>query len=72
MHIIYNFIAEGCPTFINPTGTWTKEESGEIILVGCKENNRKWKMRCIGNNWIGLAGNCTSSKSILLTMNMSL
>ena len=56
-------LALGCPTYTNPPGTWFKQET-DIITVGCKQNKRTWKMRCIGNNWIGMAGNCTEGNTV--------
>ena len=55
--LVYIFTAEGCPKFTNPVDTWVKENNG-VITVGCNHNSNTWKMRCIGNNWIGIAGSC--------------
>ena len=65
MNLINIIAAVGCPKFTKPVGTWTKEDT-DLITIGCKENSRTWKMRCIGNNWIGIVGNCSKGFYLLL------
>lgn len=48
----------GCPVIEAPENSWTKESEG-LLTVGCKNSQSTWKLRCIGNHWIGIMGNCS-------------
>lgn len=58
---VYNLVI-GCPTFETPKDT-IMEEVGGLVTVKCSHNDKMWKMRCIGNHWIGIKGNCTKVKT---------
>ncbi|KAK2139863.1 hypothetical protein LSH36_1584g00039, partial [Paralvinella palmiformis] len=50
----------GCSELTPPKHAWYKREGDEAV-IGCQDNDKKWKVKCIGNVWIGEIGNCTKT-----------
>ncbi|ELT89895.1 hypothetical protein CAPTEDRAFT_223753 [Capitella teleta] len=49
--------AVGCPDYMQPKNTWLQREEG-IVVVGCDQNDKTWRLECIGNSWQGTVGQC--------------
>ncbi|KAK2139459.1 hypothetical protein LSH36_1776g00006 [Paralvinella palmiformis] len=50
----------GCPDLIPPAHAWYKRDGTEA-MIGCNQNDRVWHLKCIGNTWNGVVGNCTGT-----------
>ncbi|KAK2156097.1 hypothetical protein LSH36_222g04007 [Paralvinella palmiformis] len=62
--IKYNVL--GCSDLTPPANAWYKREGNEAV-IGCKSNDKIWRLYCNGNTWDGVVGNCSYSKVIFLT-----
>lgn len=58
---VYILIAVGCPDYMQPKNTWLQREEG-IVVVGCDQNDKTWRLECIGNSWQGTVGQCPQGK----------
>lgn len=59
---LIQFIIRGCPDLSPPVHAWYKREDNEAV-IGCKFNDRIWRLYCNGNTWDGVVGNCSHSTS---------
>lgn len=64
-------LAIGCPGVVPPQNAWLKKGENEIT-IGCHTGTEKWQMKCVGNHWIGLVGNCTQGKRLIIINNMNI
>ena len=48
----------GCPNLVAPPFGWTRRQNQEL-LVGCDSTRQTWTLRCQGNSWEGVIGNCS-------------
>jgi len=60
---VHNMIAIGCSDLVPPENTWLRRTNNEVI-VGCYSSRQTWHLRCTGNQWIGVIGNCTRGKAL--------
>jgi len=51
--------AIGCADVDAPSGGWVKRSSAGEALFGCSDRLATWKLRCKGDEWIGIRHNCT-------------
>ena len=54
----FNISVIGCPDLLPPAHAWYKRD-GTDAVIGCKHNDRVWHLKCNGNTWNGVVGNCT-------------
>jgi len=54
--------AIGCADVDAPAGGWVKRSSAGEALFGCSDRLQTWKLRCRGDQWIGIRHNCTRGK----------
>ncbi|ELT97826.1 hypothetical protein CAPTEDRAFT_217222 [Capitella teleta] len=48
----------GCPDFVPTDNSWVKRENN-VTTVGCSSTEKRWKLVCVANEWLGELGNCT-------------
>ena len=48
----------GCPDVVAPPGAWVRRQDNEV-LIGCKQDDKTWTLKCENHRWIGVVGNCT-------------
>jgi len=53
-------VALGCADVDAPSGGWVKRSSAGEALFGCSDRLQTWRLRCRGDQWIGVRHNCTS------------
>ena len=53
--------AFGCPEYKAPANTWAELKDGYIV-AGCDNTDETWRMRCIGNHWLGPVKDCSQGK----------
>ena len=53
-----NLIATGCSDLIPPADAWLKRTENEAT-IGCYSTRLRWQLKCVGQNWIGVIGNCS-------------
>ena len=58
---LYNSVI-GCSDLTPPVHAWYKREGSEAV-IGCKSNDRVWRLYCNGNTWDGVVGNCSAAES---------
>nr|UCK81589.1 Gal-binding and CUB domains containing protein 1 [Arenicola marina] len=49
----------GCPDMTPPANAWYKRD-GSAAVIGCEWSEHSWHLKCEGNTWVGVVGNCTS------------
>jgi len=54
--------AVGCADVDAPAGGWVKRSSAGEALFGCSDRLQTWKLRCRGDQWIGIRHNCTRGR----------
>ncbi|KAK2139460.1 hypothetical protein LSH36_1776g00007 [Paralvinella palmiformis] len=59
-YLIY-FKVIGCSDLTPPAHAWYKREGNEAV-IGCKSNDKIWRLYCNGNTWDGVVGNCSMMK----------
>ena len=45
-----------------PPGGWVQRE-GDELLMGCHSGKHTWTLRCVGNQWQGVNGQCGTGYS---------
>src|SRR6218665_599877 len=63
---LLSLTAVGCADLRLLKDAWIRRTKNEVI-VGCNSTSQTWHMRCQGNQWIGVIGNCTQRKNCSLT-----
>nr|UCK81582.1 Gal-binding and CUB domains containing receptor 13 [Arenicola marina] len=53
----YNVL--GCPDMNPPHHAWYKR-NGSTAVIGCEWSEHSWHLKCEGNTWVGVVGNCSS------------
>lgn len=59
--------AVGCADLRLLKDAWIRRTKNEVV-VGCNSTSQTWHLRCQGNQWIGVIGNCTQRKNSSLTV----
>ena len=54
----------GCADIQPPKNSWIRKDNKQLV-VGCVSDDQTWSLKCVGNHWIGLAGNCTEGEELL-------
>lgn len=49
----------GCPDMVAPPGTWMDRHEDQVTIV-CNQTQQVWQLKCQGNSWVGLLGNCSN------------
>lgn len=49
--------AIGCPDYDVPPHAWQQKEN-DSLTIGCKHSTDEWKMKCVDDIWLGIAGKC--------------
>ena len=57
----YCVLVIGCSDLTPPAHAWYKREGSEAV-IGCKSNDRVWRLYCNGNTWDGVVGNCSAAE----------
>ena len=65
-----SFLAIGCPDIVPPKNAWLRKDENDIT-VGCHNSADKWQLKCVGNHWIGIIGNCTQGKINICRANVT-
>nr|UCK81581.1 Gal-binding and CUB domains containing receptor 14 [Arenicola marina] len=52
----------GCQDITPPLHAWYKR-NGSAAVVGCEWSEHSWYLRCEGNSWVGVVGNCSSGEA---------
>ena len=47
----------GCSDLRAPLGAWIKRD-GDVMVGGCKAEERRWEVWCNGKEWVGEVGEC--------------
>ena len=58
---VWSSLVFGCPDIAPPPNTWMRKEENKVV-IGCHSGPEMWEMKCVGNHWIGVTGNCTKSE----------
>ena len=59
LSVVYVILVLGCADVSAPANAWHKRE-GNVATVGCHHHNKTWHLKCEGNQWNGVVGNCKS------------
>jgi len=57
--------AVGCANPVLGPGMWQRRDpassSDDVIIVGCRMTNERWRLTCVGGAWTGdVIGNCST------------
>jgi len=60
--------AVGCANPVLGAGMWQRRDStsssDDVIIVGCRTTNERWRLTCVGGAWTGdVIGNCSTGTS---------
>ena len=61
------FAVIGCADIKVPMYAWYKRE-GDDATMGCENQDLTWTLKCEGNRWSGVVGNCTDNGRLPCTI----
>ena len=59
-----NLLATGCSDLIPPADAWLKRTENEAT-IGCYSTRLRWQLKCVGQRWIGVIGNCSYGEAAI-------
>ena len=68
--------AIGCANPVLGPGMWLRRDpaslSDDIIIIGCRMTDERWRLTCVGEAWTGdVIGNCSTATGTTMTMFIS-